>query len=294
MSSMLNYTYDLPHITRCATNSKRVFVEYEAFNGLHHSPICRYKGAEFPCTSFKATDKIAYRLSKFIDNGELPRCWGKHHQQVTGSSPSFFDTTINKISYLNLERQLKWSEPNLKEALSWPLGVPTLAFFKLSRVDSYVFNWEEKCLLMTLIMRCGEGDQIDQSLVNLYKKMIVELNNREIAHLNFTGQDIEKEIAYVQVLRMLTAIPYDYYESEFHSLLYDYVKELSMVITPHLLGNRKWTPLATMDPRFMGLVDEWDSDFDSDFDQDELLEWDAAPASQDRGDGKEERVEGVF
>ncbi|AEA30072.1 nonstructural protein [Echarate virus] len=262
MSQLLCYAFDLPHITRSATDRSRVYVEYSAHNGSYHTPICRYRGAEFPCSSFAVSERSSYRLLNFIEKGQLPKAWGKPFLQVRGKSPSFFDTTIEKISYLNIERQLKWSEPNIKEALSWPLGVPTLAFFKLSRVESYDYNWEEKCYFMTLVMRCGEGEQIDDSLVNLYKKMIVELNERDISHLNFTGQFIEKEIAYVQILRMLTALPYDYYESEFHSMIYDYVKELSLVISPDLLGNRKWKPLCTMDPLFDRLVDDWDSDLD--------------------------------
>ncbi|AEA30068.1 nonstructural protein [Ariquemes virus] len=263
MSNMLNYVFDIPHITRSATDRSKVYVEYSAYNGYWGTPICRYKGAEFPCSSFSVSDKTSFRLRSFIDKGQLPRSWGKPFLQVKGKSPSFFDTTIEKISHLNLERQLKWSEPNLKEALSWPLGVPTLAFFKLSQIESYEFNWEEKCFLMTLIMRSGEGVQIDDSLVNLYKKLIRELGERDIPCLNFTGQNIEKEVAYVQVLRMLTALPYDYYESDFHSSLYDYVKELSEVITPQLLGNRKWTPLHTMSPRYTRIADSWDSDLDS-------------------------------
>ncbi|AEA30066.1 nonstructural protein [Alenquer virus] len=262
MSNMMRYMFDYPHITRSAVDRSKVYVEYSAVNGYQDTPVCKYKGAEFPCSSYRVSTKTRYRLSTFIEKGELPHNWGKDYLQVKGKSPSFFDSTIEKISYLNLDKQLKWAEPNLKTALSWPLGKPTLAFFKLSQISSYDYHWEEKCSFMTLVMRCGDGEQIDDSLVNLYKSVIRELKNRDIRHENFTGQDIEKEVAYVQLIRMLTALPYDYYESEFHSLLYDYVKELSLVITPHLLGNRMWEPKSTHDDQFNDLFDEMDSDFD--------------------------------
>ncbi|QBQ01770.1 nonstructural protein [Tres Almendras virus] len=262
MSNMMMYTFDLPHITRSATDRNRVYVEYSAFNNYHSAPICRYKGAEFPCTSYKVSTKVRYRLSTFIIKDELPLSWGQAHQQVKGASPSFFDTTMEKISYLNLDRQLKWSEPNLREALSWPLGKPTFSFFKLSQISSYEYHWEEKCTFATLVMRCGDGEQLDDSLVNMYKKIDVELAERDIFSGNFTGQNIEKEIAYVQLIRMMTALPYDYRESEFHSSLFQYVLDLYRVISPSLLGNRKWNPQSTWNNSFTELSFDTDSDLD--------------------------------
>ncbi|AEL29651.1 nonstructural protein [Sandfly fever Naples virus] len=241
-----HFAREIPIISHSVGPLHRVSVDYIPFGKKYDCPVSLYKGAEIPVHSLSQSAVERNKLLYFLDEGLLPKSWGFTNSFVLMKSPEFFDTTIERLSDLRIESCLKWCEPNIKKALSWPLGYPSFKFFQLSMLKSYEHNWLAKCDFATQVMRIGQGLGLDDSLRNLYKFMLNELSDREISSLIFTGQNIEKEIAYIQIIRMMTALPFDLKDDCCQSPLFNIIQLQSEVTSQHILGNAKWAPITML------------------------------------------------
>ncbi|AKF42382.1 NS protein [Punta Toro virus] len=246
MSNINYYARELPVMSTSPDQLKRVTVDFVPFGKRHNAPVSLYKGMEIPLHNLRQSVIAKNRLITFLNNYDLPKEWGYGQGLVIKASPSFFDVTIARISMLDIKDALKWCEPNIKRALSWPLTYPTLKFFEFSTLDGYQLNWEKKCDFATQICRVGKGLGLDDSLMLTYKTMMRELSVRNIPAEVFTGQAIEKEIAYIQLIRLMTALEHDKRDDCCQSELFKLVELQYEVTSKELLGNRIWLPLTML------------------------------------------------
>ncbi|AKF42391.1 NS protein [Campana virus] len=235
-----NYALQIPCISSSVGPLSRQSVQYIPFNKQYHCPVSNYRGLEVPVHNLKQSSDVKSKLSGFFKDYQIPHMWGSSYSQVTQYSPVFFDVTIERISELSIETCLRWCEPNIKKALSWPLGYPSLKFFYHSNIDSYSLNWCKKCDFATQLLRIGGGLGLDDSLFFTYSKILSELSLRQIPSEVFSGYNISKEIAYVQILRMLTALEFDLSDDCCQSPLFHILLSQKTVISDQILGNKKW------------------------------------------------------
>ncbi|AKF42393.1 NS protein [Capira virus] len=240
MLSYNKYALELPCISMSIGPLHRPSVNYIHFNKNYNTSVSSYRGLEIPCHNLRQSLVEKRKLSYFLKDSEIPRQWGHVGSMVTMKSPSFFDTSIERISKLRMEDCLRWCEPNIKKALSWPLGYPSLKFFYHSFIESYNHRWVDKCDFATQIVRIGGGLGLDDSILFTHSKMIGELALREISYDVLTGENLSKEIAYVQMIRMLIAMTYDEADDCCQSPLFNILSLQREVTSSHLLGNRKW------------------------------------------------------
>ncbi|AKF42366.1 NS protein [Buenaventura virus] len=251
MSKNNYYALQIPCFTMSVGPLSRQSVQYVPFNKQYNCPVSNYRGMEVPVHHLRQSFESKRKLSYFLKDFQIPLTWGSMDSQVTQKSPEFFDTTIDRISELDIKTCLRWCEPNIKKALSWPLGYPSLKFFYHSHVDSYCFNWSKKCDFATQLMRMGGGMGLDDSLLFSYSKIVGELSLRQIPYEVLTGYNISKEIAYIQVIRMLTALEYDLSDDCCQSPLCHILLSQKSVISEQILGNKKWKVIKREDQTHM-------------------------------------------
>ncbi|API68894.1 nonstructural protein [Tapara virus] len=261
---MSSYLYDRPIIFR--QSQEDCSVQYLAFNSFTDREVCVNNDMEIPVENYMASCAFRESLQDFYRAGTLPLKWGDEMpvNRVTKGSYRLMDGVIESLSRFSREDIIKSYLPNVQNALSWPLGYPTLDFIKACVMDTPLYT--RKSTHATLIFRTGQpADCLDQSFVNSHRRIVMESVTRGFDVKTFTGQNLVRDIASLQCVRVLNAYQAD--------LLYcgvstELTKELSKLRIIHdghpqnPLGNQRW----------IASPDSWDyrpnPDVELDFDLD--------------------------
>ncbi|AHK60936.1 nonstructural protein [Gabek Forest virus] len=241
------FLYDRLYIMQ--SEGQKLQAVFLAHNNFVGDDVSSYDHMEVVLSKYKQSFDYRESLSDFYSRGELPFRWGSIMwcSRVTGEEYLSFMALMMDLLKLD-SSELKGDEhPNIREALSWPTGSPTLGFIKLNcRSSDWSINFQ-KSRTATLLLRAGGSDEgLEEAIVKTHKKIIMESSIRGFDPKFFPGLDLIREVACLQCVRLMNASCFDTVHTAYPSRLLDLLamhRSTYTMISSKLLGNRKWTPV---------------------------------------------------
>ncbi|AEB70974.1 nonstructural protein [Armero virus] len=276
---MTSYLFDTPVIVRPnGYFDREVYVTYMAHNKYCEHPVSVHNCMEIPVKNFGVSLLHKESLSDFYILGLLPFRWGDRmgNSRVTRDSFPFMKDLLKDISDMHDSEFFRSFLPNVKKALSWPLGYPTLEFIRMTKSDLNLPHFKEISANATLIMQMGQPAlDLDQGFVNAHKRIVMESITRGFGHKDFPGKNMIFEVASLQCVRLLNAVPADLLYCQVPNSLTAIVMKHRSILEDHPqqpLGNQKWTPdpdswllddqAATLHEEFALILSESEDDED--------------------------------
>ncbi|QBQ01756.1 nonstructural protein [Mona Grita virus] len=267
----MNFLYDQPVIFRMGgVGDPEVEVGYLPFEAWSVRKICVHNTMEIPLETYRFAMDHRPTLRDFYSRGEFPFRWGPgtFNSRVQEETTNSFDSAIMDLVGFPLASFTKSFLPNVKLALSWPLGYPTTDFIQLSGIPGHFTHNGWKGMAATSLFRMNpQLERFDQVFVEAHKSILEEAERRGLSSDYFTGYDLLKEVASLQIVRLLNAVDIDVVYSNIPTNLTYKLLDLRDTFeneSPELLGNRFWIP--SPDTWFDGLYLQTDSSFSSDED----------------------------
>nr|QBH70233.1 nonstructural protein [Rift Valley fever virus]QBH70237.1 nonstructural protein [Rift Valley fever virus]WES12330.1 nonstructural protein [Rift Valley fever virus]WES12332.1 nonstructural protein [Rift Valley fever virus]WES12334.1 nonstructural protein [Rift Valley fever virus] len=205
-----------------------------------------------PCCVFlmhhRPSHEVRLRFSDFYNVGEFPYRvgLGDFASNVAPPPAKPFQRLIDLIGHMTLSDFTRF--PNLKEAISWPLGEPSLAFFDLSSTRVHRSDDIRRDQIATLAMRsCKIANDLEDSFVGLHRMIVTEAILRGIDLCLLPGFDLMYEVAHVQCVRLLQAAKEDISNAVVpNSALIALMEESLMLRSslPSMMGRNNWIPVV--------------------------------------------------
>nr|AHK60942.1 nonstructural protein [Karimabad virus] len=241
------YMYDKLYVIE--EKGQQLKAVYLAHNRFSTHDIAVYDDMEFELVKYKLSREFRSCLHEFYSVGELPHRWGPTmwYSRVTSEELLCFTDLIKELLTLEPQDINGGKFPNVKEALSWPTGHPTLAFLKLVSPSHFSSLNHQKSRAATMILRAGgKSPSLEESIVSLHKKITMEAVIRGFQPNQFPGRNMIKEVASLQCVRLMSGSCFDTVHNLYPSKLLDTLAKYRSIysrITNKLLGNLKWIPV---------------------------------------------------
>ncbi|QEI46452.1 nonstructural protein NSS [Rio Grande virus] len=196
------YIHDMPFVRR---TGGRASVHFRASLSYIEWPVANYYGMEFPIKHYQVDLVSRARFNEFFDRGFLPlRISSEADSQVPVSPPEpegIFEflacQTEESISSANEEYML--------EAISWPLGRPSLGFFRHYYNRGTRRSWIQRSMLASDLLNASGYDCLCCAFPKVYSNVLSIAQRMDLDLNLFTGNDIVKEICHIQCVKMMKA-----------------------------------------------------------------------------------------
>ncbi|AEB70978.1 nonstructural protein [Durania virus] len=246
---MTSYLFDTPVIVRPnGYFDREVYVTYMAHNKYCEHTVSVHNCMEIPVRNFGVSMLHKESFSDFYILGLFPFRWGDKmgNSRVTRESFPFMKELLADICKMHDSEFFRSFLPNIKKALSWPLGYPSLDFIRMTDPDNSMPHFREISNNATLIMQMGQpAIDLDQGFVNAHKRIVMESITRGFGHKDFPGKNLIFEVASLQCVRMLNAVPADLLYCQITNSLTSTLMKHRAEMESHPqgpLGNQKWIP----------------------------------------------------
>ncbi|QBQ01766.1 nonstructural protein [Tico virus] len=230
------YLFDRPVVSRTSDQLKRIFVHYTAFNKVCKYPITRFMSLEVPTVYYAVVEDERPSLPDFYRMGQLPARWGfPEDSQVTKRSPRKYLGLSIGLSSLDSKDYVRFDEPLLKSAISWPLTYPSHVFLNLLVKRESMGPWMFKSICATYFCRMTNCEEIDIALVRAHKIIINEATKMGLDITQFSGENLLMEICHIQCIKLLEAFSNEPSEGRVHSPIYQLLRMFSNdIVVPSL------------------------------------------------------------
>ncbi|QVG74818.1 nonstructural protein [Hedi virus] len=255
------YLFDRPvFIAPEGGTGEKVSVCYLAYNNFVQCDVAVHEEMEIPVHNYRISTDSRPTLAHFYSVGELPLRWGTTTfcSKVLMEPKSLYPFLVRELMRFSKLDFIKPELSNIREAISWPTGYPTLSFIRLCHPRDSTLNYQ-KSKSATMIMRsCPQGTDFDHAFVKLHKMIVMEAVTRGFDPSWFPGSNLIKEVAALQCVRLMSAARCD---AVFLASSDDLITTITNArlmynaIHPPLLGNLKWTPVQGADLPIIKEVD---------------------------------------
>ncbi|QCI62744.1 NSs [Frijoles virus] len=267
----MNFLYDQPVIFRMAgLGDPEVEVGYLPFESYTSRCICVHSNMEIPLESFRLAVDFRPRFSDFYSRGDFPFRWGvgTFNSRVEQETTKIMDDHIRSLALFPLDAYRRSFLPNVEMALSWPLGYPSTNFIQLAGCPGHCTSTGWKSLAGTALFRMNpQASRYDQVFVEAHKSILKEADIRGVSYDFLPGYDLIKEVAIMQLVRLVSSVDVDLVYSRVPTRLTDRLMQIKNSLeneNPSILGNGFWIP--SPNTWFDGLYCETTSSFESDDD----------------------------
>ncbi|AJK91620.1 nonstructural protein [Adana virus] len=258
-------TYDYPVIGE-------VVVSFEAVNSQVDLPVCVYDDLEFELAGFRLSLAYKNTLYEFIDNDEIPWRWGPHmwESRVTMDEIPLLDSLMKTFQGLPVTDLM---DPRLhftRNALSWPIGRPSLKAFRILYPCRFVGFSCSKRELAEYIFEVTKAVNLECGIVQMAKMIRSTAQSMGVQESLVPCKDMVKCICILQFIKMIKGFQLDKTRNVlFGGALIPFLHACTEALTRDFPGLwRAWNPqadimdLITADPYDSGI--STDSEFDSD------------------------------
>ncbi|QCI62752.1 NSs [Itaporanga virus] len=174
-------------------------------------PASYHMGSLIPLKFVSLSRKKFMNLKEFYDRDTLPLLWGDcKGSQVMGPSLNCFDEMIKMLASIPLNDFLAPSRGHTAHGISWPTGSPDLNYIVYSSKDINPESYYSRCHVASMLMNGAKGNpSLDLACVALHKKIRKAAADMGVSPELFSGRNLVKDVACVQVISVLRGAEMD-------------------------------------------------------------------------------------